>query len=341
MPIYGISDFKRLPRLGKIKLGRKEKSSKGTEYPIQTRFFVCPEEVQAIYGPEPTELDIMFPLNNIDLVFPQDLKLYGKSGLKCKGDGRNATMMVDGKLVEKTCTPGAKECKGCKPIGTLNVLLSDVPGFGVWQIWTSSWNSIVNLNSSIDMIKAMTGGRIAYIPLKLQLQEHNAIVPKPDGTQFQKKVYVMTINISQTMSQFYEEHSLEANHMRSLENPGYARLALMNEGLQNVQPQGGVIDLEDDDEEWEVITEEEEPAVKDDKPIDITPVVEEKPEKQSTKKTNGKSKVNWNSFWGTVGALGYNEAQVHEIAGVESLTDFTQTEINGLLLKLRKMKEDA
>lgn len=328
MPIYGISDFKRLPRLGKIKLGLKKKSQKGTEYPVQTRFFVCPEEVQKVYGPEPTELDIMFPLNNIDLVFPQDLKLYGKTGLKCKGDGRNAMMMVDGQLVEKTCTPGAKECKGCKPIGTLNVLLSDVPGFGVWQIWTSSWNSIVNLNSSIDMIKAMTGGKIAYIPLKLQLQEHNAVVPKPDGTQFQKKVYVMTINISQTMSQFYEEHSLEANHRRSLENPGYARLALMNEGLKGMQPQEGEpFDIEDDDEEWEVITEEDEQ-------IETTPVVGEK---QSTKNSN----VNWNSFWGVVGNLGYNEAQVHEVAGVESLADFTQKDINVLLLKLRKMKENT
>jgi hypothetical protein len=269
MAIYGISDYKRLPRLGKIKLGKKQKNQKGAEYPVQTRYFVCPEEIQAIHGPEPTELDIMFPLNDAEIVFPQHMKLYGKTGLKCKGDGRNATMMVKGKLVEKTCTPGAKECQGCKPIGVLNVLLPKVPGFGVWQIWTSSWNSIVNLNSSIDMIRAMTGGRIAFIKLKLQLQEHNATVTKDDGSQFQKQVYVMNLNIDQTMGQFYQQHSLEANHQRALENPGYKALSDTNNILAGmVESQRGKDDnvLEVDcDDNWELDDED------DDGVIDIEP----------------------------------------------------------------------
>jgi hypothetical protein len=269
MPIYGISDFKRLPRLGKIKLGKKDESRKGA--PVQTRYFVCPEEIQKIYGPEPTELDIMFPLNDTEIVFPQYMKLYGKTGLKCKGDGRNAMAMVGGVLKEKTCTPGAKECQGCKPIGTLNVLLPKVPGFGVWQIWTSSWNSIVNLNSSIDMIRAMTGGRIAFIKLKLELQEHNATVTKDDGKQFQKKVYVMNLNIDQTMGQFYQQHSLEANRQRSLENPGYKALADTNNVLAGMvkkqhknSQDDAVIDV--DGENWELDDDDEDEGV-----IDIEP----------------------------------------------------------------------
>jgi hypothetical protein len=43
---------------------------------------------------------------------------------------------------------------------------------GVWQIDTGSFNGIVDLNSSIDMIRAITGGRIAMIPLILK------VVPK-------------------------------------------------------------------------------------------------------------------------------------------------------------------
>lgn len=264
MPIYGISDFKRLPRLGKIKLGKKQKTSKGTEYPVQTRYFVCPEEIQSVYGKEPTELDIMFPLNDVEIVFPQYMKLYGKTGLKCKGDGRNAMAMIGGVLKEKTCTPGAKECQGCKPIGTLNVLLPKVPGFGVWQIWTSSWNSIVNLNSSIDMIRAMTGGKIAFIPLQLQLQEHNATVTKEDGSQFQKKVYVMTLNINQTMGQFYNQYSAEMNYRRALENPGFRQLAettntiaeMTAKQLEKRQAELALQFEDDDDDEWEILEEE-------------------------------------------------------------------------------------
>jgi len=256
MPIYGISDFKRLPRLGKIKLGKKDESRKGA--PVQTRYFVCPEEVQAVYGPQPKELDIMFPLNDIEIVFPQYMKLYGKTGLKCKGNGHTAMAMIGGNLVEKTCAPNSPDCKGCKPIGTLNFLLPKVPGFGVWQIWTSSWNSIVNLNSSIDMIKAMTGGKIAFIPLKLQLQEHSATITQEDGKQFQKKVFVMTLNIAQTMDQFYQEYSLEANQRRALQNPGLRNLIQANNVLAGLPSPTTIQSFDDDDdEEWEV----EEPQI--------------------------------------------------------------------------------
>lgn len=207
MPINGISNVRRLPREGKIRLGKKVKKG-NTEYPVQTPYFIIEDErLQAIYGSEPTELDIMFPVNDPEIVFPQYYKNYGKTGLKCKGDGRTAMYMDHGQLIEKTCTPGARECLGCKPVATLNVLLYKVPGMGTWQINTSSWNSIVNLNSCIDMIRSMTGGRIAFIPLKLSLDPHTATVRKDDGSQFTKEVYVMTIKIDKTMEEFYNTYA--------------------------------------------------------------------------------------------------------------------------------------
>lgn len=248
MPIMGISDFRRLPRLGKIKLGKKDKTKNGAPY--QTEYFVCPEEIQEIYGPEPTELDVMFPVNDIEIVFPQYYKKYGKTGLHCKGDGRNATYMKDGELVEKDCTPG--ECKGCKPVGTLNILLPKVSGFGVWQIWTSSWNSIVNLNSSIEMISAMTRGRFAYIPLKLVLQEHNAVVKTSKG-QFQKKVYVMSINSDLTMGEFYQRHSFDMQVQRGIqENKNFAELVDTAKKIEslNEPKQDEHIELDDDYDEF-------------------------------------------------------------------------------------------
>lgn len=248
MPIMGISDFRRLPRLGKIKLGKKDEQKKGA--PVQTRYFVCPEEVQAVYGPEPTELDIMFPVNNLEVVFPQYYKKYGKTGLQCKGDGKNATCMIDGQLVEKTCTPNENSCKGCKPIGTLNILLPKVEGFGVFQIWTSSWNSIVNLNSSMEMIMAMTGGKIAFIPLKLVLQEHNAVV-KTDKGQFQKKVYVMSINSNLTMGEFYQRHSLDMQIQRGIqESEGFAELVDVADKFKTLNAPKDDFTLDDEDEEF-------------------------------------------------------------------------------------------
>jgi hypothetical protein len=211
MPIQGLSNQRRLSRDGKVKLGKKQKNSRGVEYPTQTKYFVVPEEVQKIYGPEPTELDIMFPSENLELVFPQYYKCYGTVGLKCKGDGEKAIMMTRGQMIEKTCTPGDDECKkaGCKPVATLKVLLPKVPGFGVWDFNTSSWNSIVNINTCIDTIKLLTGGRIAFIPLKLKYGPHTGrIYDSKNDKEFTKEVYVMSITIDETMEGFYKKFRL-------------------------------------------------------------------------------------------------------------------------------------
>lgn len=229
MSIAGLSDKRRLARDGKVKLGIKKVSAKsGKEYPVQTDYFVIPEEVQKIYGEKPKELDVMFPTENMELAFPQYYKSYGSVGLKCKGDGEKAAMMIRGEIIEKTCTPGCDECKkaGCKPVGTLKVLLPKVPGFGVWDFSTSSWNSIVNINTCIDTIRLMTGGRIAFIPLKLRYEPHMGTVYNPEkDMQFQKEVYVMSITITDTLEAFHEKYKLPDPR----ENP---RLAAMMDGTK-------------------------------------------------------------------------------------------------------------
>ena len=39
------SQARLLPRLGKIRLGKKAQTRTGKEYPVQTSYFVCPQEV--------------------------------------------------------------------------------------------------------------------------------------------------------------------------------------------------------------------------------------------------------------------------------------------------------
>ena len=48
--IPGLSDRRRLPRLGSIRLGIKVKNKKGIEYPKETEYFVCPDEVKKVFG---------------------------------------------------------------------------------------------------------------------------------------------------------------------------------------------------------------------------------------------------------------------------------------------------
>lgn len=166
--IKDLSDRRRLPRLGSIRLGIKRKSTKGVEYPAEVDYFVCPPEVQAICGEKPKELEIMFPLDNPEEVFPQAYKYYGSSkGLKCQGNGEVAYYADNGNMVQKQCPCELLEQGKCKQSGTLMVMIPKVSVGGVYQIRTSSYNSIVDVNSGLDYVRALVG-RFCMIPLKLR-----------------------------------------------------------------------------------------------------------------------------------------------------------------------------
>lgn len=184
--IHGLSEIRRMPRIGKVRLGIKAKTKSGKSYPKAVDHFVvqadkstteaAAEAFHEAYGAQARSLDIMFPTDDPREFFPQSYRRYGSSsGLICRGDGRIATQLNPdtGELIETTCDPSACEWQlvgHCRPIGSLQFLLPDVAGIGVWQIDTSSINSIINLNSGIDFVRRLTGGRIALLPLRLILR---------------------------------------------------------------------------------------------------------------------------------------------------------------------------
>ncbi len=199
MPINGLSDRQRMPRLGKIRLGIKKENQSGVEYPAAVDYFVCPGEVQQVYGDKPRELDIMFPVNDPEKFFPQWLKRYNKSnGLICKGDGERVMMRIDTETGEVFDEEDEIECnpiecewflkKHCRQMANLMFLLPKVQGLGAYQIDTSSYHSIVNLNSNVAFIKSLTRGTIAGIPLRLIVKPQEVT---PDGKK--KTVYVMDL----------------------------------------------------------------------------------------------------------------------------------------------------
>jgi len=179
--IKELSDVRRLPRLGKIHLGVKAKNEKGVEYPKAVDYFVVPEEVKKVYGEKPEKLKIIIPSEMPDVFFPQWYKkyTYGK-GLICKGDGITANRVSptdNSAMQEIACSRGTCEdfLKGeCKPVANLLFILPDVPGFGVYQIDTSSYNNIINLNSEIALLKNILG-RVSGIPLLLTRETQEVV----------------------------------------------------------------------------------------------------------------------------------------------------------------------
>ena len=181
--IKGISQVRRLPRLGKIYLGKKVKKNGGhpgcscgpeegcfkCTYPTESPYFVVPQEVASVYGEKPTVLRVKVPVNSLEVIFPQSYQYYGSSrGLKCEGD-----LEIAHRLNEKTFTMEEVACpcehvdKECRKSGVLNVMLYEVSKAGVYQIRTGSANSIKDINSGLDFVAASIGGSFAMVPLLL------------------------------------------------------------------------------------------------------------------------------------------------------------------------------
>ncbi|WP_447973941.1 recombination directionality factor [Nitrospira sp. Kam-Ns4a] len=132
--IKGLSERRRLPRLGKIRLGVKVLAKHGQTYPAEVDYFVVPPEVAKVYGPKPKALDVMFPVQNRSIIFPQALKWYGSGrGLKCIGDGERAMRLNEqtGAMEPMDCPCPLLEQGQCSRRAHLMVILPKVNYGGV------------------------------------------------------------------------------------------------------------------------------------------------------------------------------------------------------------------
>jgi len=227
MPIEGLSQRRRLSRGGKIRLGEKKISQSGKEYPSKTDYFVFdPEDdslipaFNALFGEKPKRIKICFPVEDMEVVFPQYYKCYGSNGLLCKGDGRCALRTVpdSAEMAEVEC-PGPAECDfalarrdkagkpGCKQLASLQFFIPDLPGMQVFQIDTTSYNSIININSQLDVLRGCCG-RISMVPLDLMLAPREAKNPE-NGKKI--IIYVLDLTIPVSLR--------ELPHMKSLGAP--------------------------------------------------------------------------------------------------------------------------
>jgi len=212
MAIKGVSEVIRLHRLGKIRLGVKEENEAGISYPVPTDYFVCPDEVKKVFGAQPKELRIMFPTEDETQWASQYLRCYSETGnLICRGDGEMAVARVEtisreagskgetiSKLLEMPCNPDRcpmykQDC--CRRVMNLQFLLPDCPGFGVYQLDTGSFFSIVNVNSCLELVRGVCG-RLSMIPLSLKLIEQEVIV---EGEK--KTIHVLSLTTSCSLAE--------------------------------------------------------------------------------------------------------------------------------------------
>ncbi len=219
--IPGVTTRNRLPRLGKIRLGEKGISKGGKEYPkaLDHFSFVDVPEVGGIFPGQCRELyPVLLPADDEEVFFPTARKAYRKSGLFCAcPDGETATRVYvkedeqgnaylkehgqvceDGEMFEMPC-PG-DECpyreRGfCKDLGRFLFMLPTVPKFGVYEISTTSFNSIVNVLNVTRAIRRAVG-TVAGIPFALVLKP---MTVQPEGKS--KTVYVLDLEFRGSLQQ--------------------------------------------------------------------------------------------------------------------------------------------
>lgn len=234
-----------LTERGKIKIGRKgseTKSAKGTVFQPPQKLdhfivttmvrgqdgnFIRDEEIHREIGDRPTRLPVRLLFDQLDLNFQTRYAAYEGRSVWCQGDGESATRRGhDGPIIcpcrnlERDYSPQAEQLgPPCKINGRFQVMLDlkEAAVGGVWVFRTTSWNSCTGLTSSMALLLAATGGKLAGIPLQLTLQPKAATDPQGRA----QTVYVVGLEydggFDQLRQMAYEAALDEAKHQERLQ----------------------------------------------------------------------------------------------------------------------------
>jgi len=237
MPIKKFKNQYRPQRQGIIHLGVKKIKSTdqgAIEYPHEVNYFVlkdCPELVK-IYGPDPEDLEnpddlhkelyITLPSARFDKDFdsylekvaPQYYKRYRQSGLYCKGDGE-AAVGIDVKtkqMEEIKCPCDYLDSGDCKQIMIFRFRIQEIASFNIYQITTSSTNSILNINSFIrDLLEHCLVHRIDPSSVKLSLRRELQTVQRMDeGKPRKSKHWIMVLDLDRRAYKSIDDVAVKA-----------------------------------------------------------------------------------------------------------------------------------
>jgi len=222
----------KLPIGGKIRLGIKTVNEQGVEHPLELPYFVCPKEIKAIFGDEPTELTVYFPRASREEVFPQAYEKYGSNNaLLCKGDGEVSKTaqrlnLENGRWEDVVCPCehyGKKfnrETKigGCSKVGHLYFMIPEVSIGTFYECSTHGTVSISELNSAFHLADITTGGCWAMIPFKMQRVPKKLKIP---GTAKMKTHWVITLEVMASPEEIRRVMNNEILYLGQLKNGKY------------------------------------------------------------------------------------------------------------------------
>lgn len=191
-----------LTERGKIKIGEKGKmiqSQRGNNFQPPKKLdhfrvttlnrdqdgnYEIDREVHKLYGDAPVNLPVRLLYDDIELNFQTRYTCFKGKTLWCSGDGETAQRLdANGKRVQVECTcerqlPECPAADKCKINGCLSVIIEGIERVGgVHKFRTTSYNSVIGILSSLTLIKRMTGGPLAGLPLEMSLNPKTVILP--------------------------------------------------------------------------------------------------------------------------------------------------------------------
>lgn len=181
MPIFGVTDRgsleARFKEVGKLRKGGPKTSEGHFGKDLEWFRFTSDREnvvtaFRQAYGDQPASMEVLFPYQTIEAVFPTFRELYGQNRLlKEQCDGFNIVQWQNGpymergsKLCEKPCknVETRPPCRDCplKPIGRLSVILLPLLRAGIVgtvTVETHAWNDIFHINNQLAKYEPLTG----------------------------------------------------------------------------------------------------------------------------------------------------------------------------------------
>jgi len=237
------------PVLGRISIGKVVERN-GKRLPEKDDQFTITSQVQNQDGwllhPLDEELrqgaqnklrniPIRLLFNEPDLNFRADYSLFDRSTGRplCVGNGEACKRQCEDGIKTLPC-PSPDGCSlaqgnACKPYGRLNVVIGDDDPLGSFLFRTTGFNSIRTLAARLQYLQAISGNRLAYLPLELRLRGKST--RQSHGTP----IFYADITVRSGMDM--DATLLAARELESIrQSTGYDQLALDNaarRGLAN------------------------------------------------------------------------------------------------------------
>jgi hypothetical protein len=214
-----------LTESGKIKIGEKGRmvqSRSGTQFQPPTKLdhfrvtslergpdgnYITDMAVHRLYGDRPRALPVRLLYDEIDLNFQCRYACFRGRTLWCTGDGEFASRAANGNGHQEVPCPCGRQDPAytgedrCKINARLSVIIDGMDRVGgVWVLRSTSYNTTVGILSSLALIKRITGGPLAGLPLELTLNPKTVVTP--DGKI--QTVWVVGLEFKGTIQQLQQ-----------------------------------------------------------------------------------------------------------------------------------------